>query len=198
MEVLEFLDRVFKRVPTGNISSAVFQHWPQAGKATEEAFGLLPIAGVDPDRLISAVMDINHYVGNVEHVVESRSIADPNYPPPDKVRFYQRVNIPLLGSIHHELVLVNGGEMHGFKVAYWYLLKEQTEALNVKLGFRSQYNVGAWFTKPGLVGYALSSAPRKEDVGFLKWVSLTKGADLAAEKVLRGNIEGMTRWSLRR
>lgn len=197
MEALAFLERVFQKVPQSSITAPVFHHWPYGGKPTEEAVGVVPVAGVDPDRLIARVMDVDHYVGNVEHVVECRSIPDPQFTPPEKVRFYQRVNIPLLGGVHHELVLVNAGEMNGYKVAYWYMLQDKTDALNPKVAARSQYNVGAWFAKPGVVGYALSSAPRREDVGLVKWVSLTKGADLAAQQVLKGNIEGMARWASR-
>jgi hypothetical protein len=57
--------------------------------------------------------------------------------------------------------------------------------------------VGAWLLKPGVVGYALSSAPQKSDVGRLKFAALTKGADAIAAKVLKGNLDGMVRWSKR-
>ena len=56
----------------------------------------------------------------------------------------------------------------------------------------------AVFAAPGLVGYALGSAPKREDVGFLKWKALTTGADVAASKVVKTNIEGMARWAARR
>ena len=49
-----------------------------------------------------------------------------------------------------------------------------------------------------VVGYALASAPKKQDVGRLKFAALTKGADAAASKVLKANIEGMARWAARR
>jgi hypothetical protein len=51
--------------------------------------------------------------------------------------------------------------------------------------------------KPGIVGYALSSAPAKEDVGMLKYAAMTKGADASAPQVVKANIEGMARWSQR-
>jgi hypothetical protein len=35
-------------------------------------------------------------------------------------------------------------------------------------------------------------------VGFLKWKALTSGADAAASRVLRANVEGMARWAARR
>ena len=50
----------------------------------------------------------------------------------------------------------------------------------------------------GTLGYALSSAPRRDDVGFLKFKALTSGADAAASRVVKSNIEGMARWASRR
>jgi hypothetical protein len=49
-----------------------------------------------------------------------------------------------------------------------------------------------------MLGYAFGSAPKRDDVGFLKWKALTSGADAAAGRVLRANIEGMARWSNKR
>ena len=51
---------------------------------------------------------------------------------------------------------------------------------------------------PGRLGYALGSAPRRDDVGFLKFKAMTAGADAAATRVLRANIEGLGRWAARR
>ena len=48
-----------------------------------------------------------------------------------------------------------------------------------------------------MVGYALSSAPRRDDVGFLKWKALTTGADVAASRVIKDNIAAMARWAAR-
>ena len=47
------------------------------------------------------------------------------------------------------------------------------------------------------VGYALSSAPRKSDVGTLKYMAMTKGADATAGEVLKQNIQGMIAWAHR-
>lgn len=194
MEVLSVLDRVFKKLPRST-SGFHFEHWPYGGRPTDEGVGLLAVPGVDPDKLIARVMDVDRYVGNVEHVVECRSVKDSRFVPPEKVRFYQRVNVPLLAEIQHELVLVNAGEMNGYKVAYWYMLDAETHSLNPKTAARSQYNMGAWLAGNGMVGYALSSAPVRDDVNFLKWKALTTGADVAAAKVVRANIEGMVRWA---
>jgi hypothetical protein len=198
MEAQDFLDRLFKNIPAAGVSTPFFKHWSVPGKPTDEAVMILSIPGADPEKIIQRVMDVDHYVGNVDHVKECRSIADPAFQPPGKVRFYQKVDVPMLASVQHELALVDGGEMHGYRVGYWYLLKDRTDALNPKNGARSQFNVGAWLAKPGIVGYALSSAPKREDVNFLQWKALTSGADVMAEKVIKANIEGMARWAARR
>lgn len=159
---------------------------------------MCPVPGVEPEKLIDAVMDIDAYVGNVQHVAECRSITDSRFVAPDAVRFYQKVDIPVLGSVHHELVIERLGEKNGFQVAAWYVLRTETDALSAKKGFRSDYNQGAWLVKPGVVGYALASAPKRADVGFLKWKALTKGADAAAGRVVKQNIEGMAKWAMSR
>ena len=198
MEHESFVERVMARLPPESPTRFTFEHWPHAGRPTDEGFGLMPIPGADPERLITAVMDVDHYVGNVEHVAQCRAIADARYTPPAAVRFYQRVSIPVVGSVHHELVLYDLGERNGYRVAAWDLLRTETDALSPKQGYRSDYNTGAWIAAPGVVGYALASAPKRGDVGFLKWKALTTGADLAAAKVLQSNIEGMAAWAARR
>ena len=114
------------------------------------------------------------------------------------VRFYQRLDLPLLGAIHHELVLFDLGVRNGYRVAAWSVLRAETDALSTRDGFRSDYNHGAWLAAPGVVGYALGSAPKRDDVGFLKWKALTSGADAAASRVVKANIEGMAKWAARR
>lgn len=193
----EFLKRVFEKVPQGTVSSFFFKSWKVPGKPTEEGVGILPVSGADPEKLLARVMDVDHYLGNIDHVVQCRGIADPRFEPPGQVRFYQRIKIPLLGAVQHELVLTDAGEHQGYRVATWQMLRPETAGLNPKEGARSQYSDGAWLVAPGVVGYALSSAPRRSDVGFLKWKALTKGADVGAATVLKGNIEGMARWAAR-
>lgn len=198
MEHLAFVDRVLAHLPSGTPGSFSFASWGHAGRPTEEGFGMMPAPGVDPAKLIDAVMDVDHYVGNVEHVAVCRSVADARFTPPEAVRFYQKVDIPMLGAVHHELVLHRVGEKNGYHVAAWDVLRSETDALNPKEGFRSDYNHGAWFVGNGVVGYALGSAPKRDDVGFLKWKALTKGADVAASRVVKSNIEGMIAWAKRR
>lgn len=198
MEHEAFVARVLARLPRTPPSSFQFDSWNHAGRPTNEGFGIGPVPGLDPTRLVQAVMDVDHYVGNVEHVAECRSIPDERFSPPDAVRFYQRVDIPMLGSVHHELVLHRMGEHNGYTVVAWGLLKSETDRLDTRRGFRSETNHGAWFAAPGILGYALGSAPKRDDVGFLKWKALTRGADAAASRVIKANIQGTAAWAARR
>ena len=158
----------------------------------------MPIAGLDPEKAIDTVFSVDDYVGNLDYVDECRSIPDDRYMAPEQLRFYQRLKLPVIGSIHHELVLHRMGEKNGYLVAAWGLLRAETDKLNAKQAVRSDYNHGAWFAAPGVLGYALGSAPKRKDVGFLKWKALTTGADVAASKALRTNLEGLSAWAARR
>jgi hypothetical protein len=192
-----FVDRVFAHLPATRPAEWVFLHWEHAGRPTDEGVGLLPVPGLDPERLVARVMDVDRYVGNVGHVSACRSVPDERFVPPRAVRFYQKLDLPMIGAIHHELVLHDLGARGGYRVAAWGLLRAETDALSAREGFRSDYNVGAWLAAPGLLGYALASAPKRDDVGFLKWKALTSGADAFASRVLRQNIEGMAKWAAR-
>ncbi len=198
MEHTAFVERVLKHLPSTSPGDFHFTSWEHAGRPTREGFGLMPIAGVDPARVIDAVMDVDHYLGNIEHVSECRSIKDARFKAPESVRFYQKVDIPLLGSVHHELVLHRLGTHKGYEVAAWHILGPETAALSSKVGLRSDYNHGAWLAAHGVLGYALGSAPKRDDVGMLKWKAMTTGADAAASRVLKANVEGMARWARRR
>jgi hypothetical protein len=197
-DVNAFLERALQRLPATPPRDFVFAHWSHPGRVTEEALGLLPVPGLDPAKLIDAVMDVDHYVGNVEHVTVCRALKDTRFAPPESVRFYQKIDLPMLGAIHHELVLRRLGERRGYSAAAWDILRPETDALSPKEGFRSEYSQGVWLGAPGIIGYALASAPRREDVGLLKWKALTTGADVAAPRVMRANLEGMARWAARR
>ena len=198
MEIQAFVERVFARLPASPPGAFAFWHWPHAGRPTEEAVAVLPVPGLDPEKLIAAVMDVGNYVGNVEHVVTSRVIPDARFAMPTNVRFYQKIDLPLLGSVQHDLVLQRLPAKGGWEMAGWELNKAETEALNPKEGFRSDYSHGMWLAKPGILGYALGSAPKRDDVGFLKYKALTAGADAAASRVLRANLDGMAKWANRR
>lgn len=200
MELNAFVERVLAKAPPASAPPAQYQlqTWAHAGRPTDEAFGILAIPGLDPAKAIDAVMDVDHYVGRLDHVQQCRAIADSRYVPPAAVRFYQRLDVPMLGVIHHELVLNRLGTQKGWLVAGWDILKSETAALNAKDGIRSDYSHGVWIAAPGVLGYAFGSAPKRDDVGFLKWKALTSGADVAAGRVLRANIEGLARWAAKR
>lgn len=196
-DVTAFLNDIFSRLPQQKVSQYTFQSWERAGKPTSEGFGLLPITGLDADKVIARVMDVDHYVGNIDYVAECRSIADSRFVAPQQVRFYQRVDVPMLGAVHHELVLVDGGTRDGYRYAYWYILESETNALDTDRGARSDYSHGAWVVGNGMLGYALSNAPIRDDVSWAKWQAMTTGADLTAKPVVKANIEGLAAWAAR-
>ena len=190
-----FIDRLFANLPpVGNRFE--FRSWRHADRPTNEGVGVLPLSGVDVEAFARCVMDIDHYKGNIDYVDASRTVPDAAFEPPKSLRFYQRIKVPVLGAVHHELVLRDLGERAGWRVLAWDL-HPGTNALDPKVGARSEYNVGGWLIRPDAVAYALSSAPRKDDVGRLKFAALTRGADAGAAKVVEGNIQGMLRWSRR-
>ncbi len=147
---------------------------------------------------MAAITDVDHYRGNIDHVLASRQIDDPAYDPPRTIHFYQRLNIPMVAEVHFHNAMRDLGERDGWRVLAWQLLPTETERLGTRDGARFDYNDGAWLLRPDAVGYALSSAPRKSDVGRIKFAVMTKGADAAAATVVRNNIEGMVRWAARR
>ena len=195
MSVEQFLVRVFQNLPRGGKSLDI-SSWSESGKQASEAVAVYQVSS-DVDKMASRIMDVDHYKGNIDHVLESRAVPDPNYTPPESVRFYQRVNIPLLAVLHMELGLHDFGERDGWRVIGWHLLEGPTDRLNPKIGSRFDYNDGAWLLKPDRVGYALSTAPRKKDIGRIKFAIMTKGAEAGAPAVLKNNIQGMVRWSQR-
>jgi hypothetical protein len=196
-EVREFLGRVLEKAPepVRRIDDYHFHHWKWDGQPTHETVGFAAVRGVDPDEFIARVMDVDGYVGRIDHVTACRSVPDPEFRKPEKVRFYQSVNVPKIANVQQELVLVDAGMIHGYRVAYWYLLKDRTTALDTKFGARSEYNVGAWLVAPGVVGYALSSCPRRADVNAFQWMTLTSGANALAKSIVKGNIDGMAAWA---
>ena len=195
MSAASFLDRVFSNLPSVG-GKFTFNAWRHGGRPTSEGVGVLPVS-VDLDKMAARIMDVSSYRGNIDYVEESRVVPDPVHTPPTAVHFYQRIKVPVLAEIQMELVLTDHGIRDGWRVLAWHQLDAETERLSTRKGARSEYNVGAWLLKDGAVGYALSSAPRKSDVGRLKFAALTKGADASAAKVVKANIEGMIRWSKR-
>ncbi|HCH64836.1 MAG TPA: hypothetical protein DFR83_18670 [Deltaproteobacteria bacterium] len=197
MSASAFLDRVFANLPSARGSDLQFNAWRHAGRPTSEGVGTLGMPGIDVDALAATIMNVGEYRGNIDYVEESRVIADPQYAGSKSVRFYQRVKVPMLAQIQMELVITDFGERDGWRVVAWHMLESETERLNPRQGARSDYNVGAWLLKPDAVAYALSSAPKKKDVGRLKFAALTRGADASAAQVVKANIKGMVAWSRR-
>jgi hypothetical protein len=195
-DVQAFLDDIFARMPSQTVAEYTFQSWERAGRPTSEGFGLAPIS-VDSEKVIARVMDVDHYVGNIDYVAECRTVPDAAYNPPQSVRFYQRVDVPMLGAVQHELVIVDGGTRNGYRYAYWYLLEDPTNALDPDVGARSDYSMGAWVVGNGMLGYALSNAPVRDDVSWAKWQAMTTGADLTAKPVVLANLEGLAAWARR-
>lgn len=198
-EVREFLDRVLARLPedSSEVKGYQFHHWKWGDKPTHEAVGVKAIRGVDPEKLIARILDVDSYEGNIAHVEDCRSEPDVADGPPGRVRFYQAVRVPGVARVQQSLELVDAGTVQGYRVAYWYLLKDRTESLDTEGGARNEFNVGAWFAAPGVVGYALSSWPRRGDVNALQWASLTIGADSLAVRIVEGNIDGMAVWAMK-
>lgn len=194
MSSAAFVDRVLRNLPRWG-SGFVFESWKQPGKVTKEGVGILATA-VDVDAVVARLLDVDHYVGNIDFVDVCRSIADPACEPPKAVRFYQKVKIPVIGALHHELMLEDLGEKQGWRVLGW-SLHPASSGLSKRDGVRSEYNDGAWLLRDDALGYALSSAPRKDDVGRIKFAALTKGADAGAPRAIQANIEGMLRWARR-
>jgi len=197
MSASAFLDRVFSNLPAARGSELTFKAWRHTGRPTSEGVGVLSMPGVDVDKLAATIMNVGSYRGNIDFVEECRVIQDANYVMPQSVRFYQRVKVPMLAQIQMELVITDYGERDGWRVLAWHQLDAETERLDKRKGARSDYNVGAWLLKPDVVAYALSSAPKKSDVGRLKFAALTRGADAGATQVVKANIKGMVAWSRR-
>lgn len=198
MDPMQFLDRVMKHLPRGPLNGYHFESWRFGDKPTSEGLGLLPVPDADPEKIVACILDVDHYVGNVDHVMEARIIPDAQLVPPKSVHIYEKINVPMVSKIQMELALVDRGEINGFRVVSWHQLDQETARLNPKTAARSDYNVGAWLMKAGQVGYTLASAPRREDVGLIKFKALTSGADALAPKVMRANIECVSGWARRR
>jgi hypothetical protein len=189
----EFLDRVFDHIPAlPDRSGFSYKSWSYAKRPTSEGVGKVPVQ-IDVAAMVSCILNVEGYPRNVRYVdsvevLQRRSETDFTY--------IQRLSLPMLGGLQMALNLADVGERDGYRVVAWHQDDAATDALDKKRGgARTQYNLGAWLLKPDEVLYALSSAPRKEDVGSLKFAVMTKGAEATASEVLKSNIEGMVAWS---
>ncbi len=173
-----------------------FRHksWRFENRPTSETVGILPHPDTDVEAMVAHILDVEGYPENVRYVeaveiVERRSDTD--------VTYVQRMNLPIIGRIQVQIHLSDFGERDGYRIVAWDQDDEGTQSLNKKQGARTAYNLGAWLLTDDAVGYALSTAPLKSDVGTLKYMAVTKGADATASEVLKLNIEGMIHWAHR-
>lgn len=194
MSADEFLDRVMPHVADLNPERFSHVSWRFEKRPTSEGVGILPNPGTDVELMVQHILDVEAYPDNVKYVesidvIERRSDTD--------VTYIQRMNLPLIGRIQVQIHLSDYGMRDGFRVVAWDQDEPATAALDKKQGARTAYNLGAWLLTEDAVGYALSSAPLKSDVGTLKYMAMTKGADVTASEVLKLNIEGMVAWAHR-
>jgi hypothetical protein len=189
-----FLDRVIPHV--AGLARDKFRHtsWRFENRPTSEGVGILPNLDIDVATFAAHVLDVENYPANVKYV-ESVEMKDKRSD--SDFTYVQRMNLPVIGRIQVQINLADYGERDGYHVVAWDQDDEGTAALDKKRGARTSYNLGAWLIQPDAVAYALSSAPVKSDVGTLKFLAMTKGADVTAGEVLRQNIEAMVAWSLR-
>lgn len=193
MAAADFLDRVMPHL--AKLPTDKFNHtsWRFESRPTSEGVGILP-AEVNLDVMAHCILDAENYPENVKYVesteiVDRRSATD--------VSYIQRMSLPVLGKMQVQIDLAEIESRDGWRIIAWDQNDEGTEELNKKQGARTAYNLGAWLLRDDAIAYALSSAPVKKDVGTLKYVAMTKGADAMASDVLKQNIEGMIAWAER-
>ncbi|MCH9720210.1 MAG: hypothetical protein K0U60_10120 [Actinomycetia bacterium] len=193
MGAADFLDRVMPHLT--KLPTDKFNHtsWRYENRPTSEGVGILP-AQVNLDIMASCILDAEHYPENVKYV-ESVEIVDRRSP--TDVSYIQRMSLPVLGKMQVQIDLAEIPSRDGWRIIAWDQNDAGTEELDKKQGARTAYNLGAWLLRDDAIAYALSSAPVKKDVGTLKYMAMTKGADAMASDVLKQNIEGMIAWAER-
>lgn len=193
MGAADFLDRVMPHL--AKLPTDKFNHtsWRFENRPTSEGVGILP-AQVNLDIMAGCILDAEHYPENVKYV-ESVEIVDRQSP--TDVSYIQRMSLPVLGKMQVQIDLTEIPSRDGWRIIAWDQNDAGTEELDKKQGARTAYNLGAWLLRDDAIAYALSSAPVKKDVGTLKYMAMTKGADAMASDVLKQNIEGMIAWAER-
>lgn len=152
----------------------------------------MPHEDTDIEAMVQCILDVQAYPENIRYVEAIEIVHEESE---RDVTYVQRMNLPLIGRIQVQINLADHGEMGNYRVVAWEQDDEGTAALNKKQGARTAYNLGAWLIRDDAVLYALSSAPLKSDLGTLKYLAMTKGADAGAGEVLRQNIDGMINWA---
>lgn len=189
-----FLERVNEHLDTMPRKDFASESWRVDGQPTNEAVGLKAGLTVDPDKMAACILNVGDYRGNVKYI-ESITISDQGE---DYVVFTQKVKLPVIGGLQCVLKYQDHGEHDGYRMLSWHQLDDETNALDKKDGgARMDFNLGAWKIKSDEVAYALAAAPRKSDVGSLKYAMMTKGADATGPGVLSSFIDGMIEWSQR-
>jgi len=172
-----------------------FASWRFERRPTKEGLGLKRGLTVDIDALVARIMDVEAYPGNVQYVESAKitkQVSDTAFV------YLQKLKLPVLGGVQQSLHIADLGERDGYRTIAWDQDDAGTQALNPRRGgVRTQYNLGAWLIKTNEVGFALSSAPVKSDVGGIKFAVMTKGADATASVVISSNIDSMTGWARR-
>lgn len=199
-EVRLFLNRVFAHVPSSPsaVAGDIFESWAVPNHPTKEAVALKRIPGIEVEAVMKQIMDVDIGANEMKYMPVGYHIDDPAFQLPGAVRFYQVIEVPYITRVQHELALIDAGMVRGYRLVYWYLLKAETQRLDLKNGARSEHNVGAWLVAPGVLGYALGSWPVKADLSWATWELLTTGANLAARKVFSDNLDDMTRRVLKK
>ncbi len=191
MSAEEFLNRVMPHLEKLHRDKFNHTSWRYESRPTSEGVGLRP-ATVDIPAMATCILDAEHYPENVKYV-ESTEIIDRQSD--TDVTYIQRMSLPVLGKMQVQIKLTEVASRDGWRIIAWNQDDAGTEALNKKQGARTAYNLGAWLLQEDAVAYALSSAPVKKDVGTLKFMAMTKGADAMVSEALKQNIDGMLRWA---
>lgn len=190
----DFLARVMERLPDMSRDKFTSQSWRYEGRPTGEGLGLRPGVDVDPEAVISRILDVAAYPGNVKYV-DATIVAKQTK---KTVTYTQKMKLPGIGGVQVVLNMKDLGTRDGYRVVAWQQDDAATEALDKSDGgARTEYNLGAWLVSDTEVAYALSAAPLKKDVGSLKYALMTKGADATTGTVLAANIDSMIAWSQR-
>lgn len=190
-----FLDRAVDHLdglPRDRFSTA---QWRFDGRPTSEGVGLKPGLKVDVDKMAACVMDVEGYAENVKFVESSTIIVEHS---PKDVIHVQKMKVPVIGGVQVVNHLQDIGDFRGYRAIAWEGDDARTAALDPKDGgVRLAYSLGAWLLRPDEVGFAVSTAPRKDDVGSIKYAIMTKGADALIGTTVATNIEAMHAWSER-
>lgn len=190
-----FLGRVFEHLPELGRDRFSNTSWKFENHPTTEGLGLKPGVDVDVDKVAACVLNVEAYPENLKFV-ESCTITNPISD--TEFVYTQKMKLPAIGGVQVSLHMEDLGDREGYRVVAWNQDDAGTEALNTKQGgARTQYNIGAWLIKSDEVAYSLSSAPRKKDVGSIKFAVMTRGADATAGTVLSTTIDAMVAWSQR-